>query len=123
MVECSVNTCVFALPPAHAVLIVRTWVMQWPWINAGKPILNTEYFTARCMYCFQAEAMNTSTIKKVPDLTSCRVSQAAGVLVFVMCLAVFALLRHTNSLHALAPTRLDALECLEVFPSTSHWMQ
>ena len=20
---------------------------QWPWIKAGKPILNTEYFTAR----------------------------------------------------------------------------
>ncbi|CAN0035043.1 unnamed protein product, partial [Laminaria digitata] len=45
----------------------------WPWIKAGKPILNTEYFTARCMYCERANDMNMSTIKKVPDLTSCRV--------------------------------------------------
>lgn len=52
---------------------------QWPWIKAGKPILNTEYFTARCMYCEQAKLMNFSTIKKVPDLTSCRVSQITTV--------------------------------------------
>ncbi|CAM9487610.1 unnamed protein product, partial [Ectocarpus fasciculatus] len=44
----------------------------WPWIKAGKPILNTEYFTTRCMYCTQANLMDMSTIKKVPDLTSCR---------------------------------------------------
>eukprot|EP00903_Cladosiphon_okamuranus_P020129 g18483.t1 len=44
----------------------------WPWIKADKPILNTEYFTARCMYCTQANLMDLSTIKKVPDLTSCR---------------------------------------------------
>ena len=49
---------------------------QWPWIKAGKPVLNTEYFTTRCMYCTQANLMDMSTIKKVPDLTACRVSHS-----------------------------------------------
>ncbi|CAM9486536.1 unnamed protein product [Discosporangium mesarthrocarpum] len=46
----------------------------WPWLKENKPVLNTEYFTARCMYCDRANALDFSTIKKVPDLTECRVS-------------------------------------------------
>eukprot|EP00752_Nemacystus_decipiens_P018377 g16486.t1 len=60
------------------VVVEECWIFgfcnnYWPWIKAKKPVLNTEYFTARCMYCPQAELMGMSTIKKVPDLTSCRV--------------------------------------------------
>eukprot|EP00123_Amoebidium_parasiticum_P009206 comp19325_c0_seq1/m.22224 comp19325_c0_seq1/g.22224 ORF comp19325_c0_seq1/g.22224 comp19325_c0_seq1/m.22224 type:complete len:743 (-) comp19325_c0_seq1:434-2662(-) len=44
----------------------------WSFLKANKPVLNTEYFTARCLYCDAANKMNFSTIKKVPDLTACR---------------------------------------------------
>ncbi|CAN0440151.1 unnamed protein product, partial [Pylaiella littoralis] len=53
-------------------------VNYWPWAKARKPILNTEYFTTRCMYCTQANLMEMSTIKKVPDLTTCRVDCKSG---------------------------------------------
>ncbi|CAM9917240.1 unnamed protein product, partial [Discosporangium mesarthrocarpum] len=45
----------------------------WPFLNLNKPVLNTEYFTARCMYCDHANKLGFSTIKKIPDLDSCRV--------------------------------------------------
>ena len=51
-------------------------LLQRPWIKAGAPIFNTEYFTTRCMNCTQANLMDLSTIKKVPDLTSCRVGHS-----------------------------------------------
>ncbi|CAN0442410.1 unnamed protein product [Pylaiella littoralis] len=53
-------------------------VNYWAWAKARKPILNTEYFTTRCMYCTQANLMEMSTIKKVPDLTTCRVDCKSG---------------------------------------------
>ncbi|CAN0402969.1 unnamed protein product, partial [Ectocarpus sp. 12 AP-2014] len=45
----------------------------WPWLKAGKPVLNTEYSTTRYIYCTQANLMDMSTTKKVSGLTSRRV--------------------------------------------------
>eukprot|EP00752_Nemacystus_decipiens_P006046 g5457.t1 len=73
----------FLVPNYDMVVNEECWINgncnnYWPWIKAGKPVLNTEYFTTRCMYCTQANLMDMSTIKKVPDLTSCRVDCKSG---------------------------------------------
>eukprot|EP00698_Gefionella_okellyi_P010668 TRINITY_DN2778_c0_g2_i1.p1 TRINITY_DN2778_c0_g2~~TRINITY_DN2778_c0_g2_i1.p1 ORF type:complete len:838 (-),score=151.67 TRINITY_DN2778_c0_g2_i1:242-2755(-) len=46
--------------------------MWWTMVDAGKPLFQTEYEVERCYYCERANQMGTSTIKKHPDLTACR---------------------------------------------------
>ena len=47
--------------------------LYWPFIDVNKPVFQTEYEVERCDYCARANEMGTSTIKKHPDLTPCRV--------------------------------------------------
>eukprot|EP00698_Gefionella_okellyi_P010667 TRINITY_DN2778_c0_g1_i1.p1 TRINITY_DN2778_c0_g1~~TRINITY_DN2778_c0_g1_i1.p1 ORF type:complete len:847 (-),score=168.95 TRINITY_DN2778_c0_g1_i1:242-2782(-) len=46
--------------------------MWWTMLDIGKPLFQTEYEVERCYYCERANQMGTSTIKKHPDLTACR---------------------------------------------------
>lgn len=43
----------------------------WPFVNAGKPLMQVEYNTERCYFCDRANHMGVNSLRKNPALDSC----------------------------------------------------